>query len=162
VAGLIALSGELPVVGLEPGEVLFEDGSTTGALWILESGSLSVRKGGVELNRVAVPGAVIGEVAALLGAPHGAAVVATEPCRLRYAADGAAFLDANPTAMRTIAVGLAERLHFVTTYLADLKLQYGDAPGLAMVGEVVARLANFSAPAQPTRPTSRRDPDPEY
>ena len=59
---------------------------------------------------------------------------------------------------RLVAIGLAERLNLVTTYLADLKHQYGDAPGIAMVGEVLARLAERQAP--PARPGSARDPDP--
>ena len=59
-----------------------------------------------------------------------------------------------------VADGLAERLNFVTTYLADLKLQYGDAPGLSMVSDVLQRLAHRQGPA--ARPGSARDPDPEY
>ena len=57
-------------------------------------------------------------------------------------------------------IGLAERLNFVTTYLADLKHQYGDAPGLAMVSDVLVELTQRRAP--PARPGSARDPDPDY
>jgi hypothetical protein len=59
-----------------------------------------------------------------------------------------------------VAIGLAERLNFVTTYLADLKQQYGDAPGLSMVNDVLARLAQGQTPS--ARPGSARDPNPEY
>jgi CRP/FNR family cyclic AMP-dependent transcriptional regulator len=59
-----------------------------------------------------------------------------------------------------VAEGLAERLAFVTTYLADLKHQYGDAPGLAMVGQVLSELAQRQGPT--ARPGSLRDPDPDY
>jgi len=59
-----------------------------------------------------------------------------------------------------VAVELAERLNFVTTYLADLKHQYGDAPGLAMVSDVLAHLGQRKQPV--ARPGSARDPDPEY
>ena len=59
-----------------------------------------------------------------------------------------------------MATVLAERLSFVTTYLADLKHQYGDAPGLAMVSDVLKELAAHQGPA--ARPGSARDPDPEY
>ena len=58
------------------------------------------------------------------------------------------------------AVGLAERLNFVSTYLADLKDQYGDATGLSMVSEVLSRLAEKQVVA--ARPGSARDPDPDY
>jgi hypothetical protein len=59
-----------------------------------------------------------------------------------------------------VAIGLAERLNFVTTYLADLKHQYGDAPGLSMVADVLHQLAQRHGPV--ARPGSARDPDAEY
>ena len=61
---------------------------------------------------------------------------------------------------KLIAVGLAERLNFVSTYLADLKFQYGDASGLNMVSEVLAQLAERQVVS--ARPGSARDPDPDY
>ena len=66
----------------------------------------------------------------------------------------------DPEITRLIAVGLAERLNFVTAYLADLKHQYGDAPGLSMVDSVLIRLAQRQD--APVRSGSARDPDPEY
>ena len=57
-------------------------------------------------------------------------------------------------------MGLAERLNFVTTYLADLKHQYGDAPGLSMVSDVLRQLAQRHGPV--ARPGSAPDPDPDY
>ena len=59
-----------------------------------------------------------------------------------------------------VAIGLAERLNVVTTYLADLKHQYGDTPGLSMVSDVRSQLGQRQAPS--ARPGSARDPDPEY
>jgi hypothetical protein len=67
---------------------------------------------------------------------------------------------ADPAITQLVAVGLAERLTFVTTYLADLKNQYGDVPGLSMVSDVLNQLAQRQAP--PARPGSARDPNPEY
>jgi hypothetical protein len=57
-------------------------------------------------------------------------------------------------------VGLARRLNYVMTYLADLKHQYGEAPGLSIVPDVLGRLAHHQKPE--ARPGSARDPDPEY
>ena len=96
----------------------------------------------------------------LLGVPNSATVAAAQPCRMRYAEDGAALLTSDPQVIHLVAVGLAERLNFVTTYLADLKNQYGDAPGLAMVPEVLQALAQ--RPHTTAQPGSVRDPDPEY
>ena len=96
----------------------------------------------------------------LLDTVNSATVEATQPSVLRHAADGNALLASDPTITRLVAIGLAERLNFVTTYLVDLKQQYGDAPGLAMVSDVLAQLAERQVAG--ARPGSARDPEPEY
>lgn len=157
---MLELAAHLPLVELAPGETLIEDGTRTGSIWVLVEGSLDVDKHGVTVNRIDRPGALIGEIAVLLGNGHTATVRASEPCRLRYAADGEALLATDPQISKYVAVGLAERLDFVTTYLADLRNQYGDAPGLAMVPDVLRRLA--ATPGRTARPGSARDPEPEF
>jgi CRP-like cAMP-binding protein len=159
VADLLASCRELPAVEFEPGAIIVREDDEGGELWILEYGTLQVRKGDIPVNTIDQPGAIIGEVSVLLGNPYGATVEASAPSRLRSAPDGAAFMS-DPEVMRLIAVGLAERLNYVTAYLADLQQQYGDAPGLSMVGTVLTRLAQRQ-PA-PVRGGSARDPDPEY
>jgi CRP-like cAMP-binding protein len=156
----LALFADLPEVAFAAGDVVVREGGAEGALWVLVSGALQVRKGTVVVNAVTRPGALIGEISALLGRPYGATVEATEPSVMRFAANGPALLASNPAIARLVAVGLAERLDFVTSYLADLKQQYGDAPGLSMVSDVLNRLAlRQTAPA---RPGSARDPQPDY
>ena len=157
---MLVLTASLPAVEFLPGESVVVEGGSSGALWILESGALQVRKGSVVVNTVTHPGALVGEIAVLLDGVNGATVEATEPSVLRHAADGKALLASDPLIARLVAVGLAERLNFVTSYLADLKQQYGDAPGLSMVNDVLARLALGQAPS--ARPGSARDPNPEY
>jgi CRP-like cAMP-binding protein len=156
---LLQLSSHLPVVELDPGHELVREGEVSSAIWILVSGELRVLKGSTVVNRIDRPGAVIGEMAALLGTRATASVAASQPSQLRYAAHGENFL-ADPAVVRLVAVGLAERLNLVTTYLADLKDQYGDAPGTAMVPAVLNQLVD-----RQTRifvPGSMRDPEPEY
>jgi CRP/FNR family cyclic AMP-dependent transcriptional regulator len=157
---MLSLSAHLPEVTVETGHVVVQEGGAGGDLWVLISGSLQVFKGDVIVNTISNPGAVIGEIAVLLGEGYGATVVATEPSRFRYAADGRAHLFGDPAVARLLAVSLAERLNVVTSYLADLKDQYADEPGLAMVSDVLAQLAQSQGP--PARPGSVRDPDPEY
>jgi CRP/FNR family transcriptional regulator, cyclic AMP receptor protein len=157
---MLALSAHLPAFSFAPGEVIVREGGSDGGIWILVSGALQVRKGDVVVNAVNRPGALIGEISVLLGTHHGATVSATAPSLLRFAADGEALLASDPDIGRLVAIGLAERLNFVTTYLADLKHQYGDAPGLAMVSEVLNELAHRQM--APARPGSARDPDPAY
>ena len=157
---MLALSAHLPEVELAPGAIVVREGDAGGALWILVRGALQVRKGTALVNTVTRPGALVGEISLLLGTAYTATVEATEPSLLRYAADGHALLASDPAITRLVAVGLAERLNLVTTYLADLKHQYGDAPGLAMVSDVLSRLAQRQAPI--ARRGSARDPDPDY
>jgi CRP-like cAMP-binding protein len=158
-AELLDLCRELPVVEVEPGEIVVQEGDVGGSVFILESGALRVRKGDTPVNSIDEPGAIVGEISVLLGSPYGATVEATAPSRLRYAEDGVSFLG-DPEVLRLIAVGLARRLNYVTAYLADLKEQYADAPGLSMVGSVLAKLAQHQQGL--AQEGSARDPDPEY
>jgi CRP/FNR family cyclic AMP-dependent transcriptional regulator len=157
---MLELSSHLPEVEFAPGEAVVREGGPGGGIWVLVSGALQVRKGDVAVNTISHPGALVGEMSVLLGTEHRATVEASEPCRMRYAADGHALLASDVAITRLVAVGLAERLNFVTSYLADLKEQYGDAPGLSMVADVLSELSQRQGPT--ARPGSARDPDPEY
>ena len=155
---LLQLSSHLPEVEIDSGHEILREGERTGAIWILVSGELRVRRGTTVIDWIDRPGAVVGEMAVLLGTAATASVEATEPSRLRYAANGEEFL-ADPMVTRLVAVGLAERLNLVTTYLADLQDQYGDAPEMDMVREILKRLMDRQIRAFP--PGSAPDPDPD-
>jgi CRP-like cAMP-binding protein len=157
---MLALCSHLPEACFAPGEIIIHEGGSARAIWVLVSGALQVLKGGVVVNIINQPGAVVGEISVLLNSTYGATVVATEPTVMRHAEDGQALLATDPAITSMIAVGLAERLNFVTTYLVDLKHQYGDAPGLSMIPDVLRELAQRQA--TPARPGSARDPDPLY
>jgi CRP/FNR family cyclic AMP-dependent transcriptional regulator len=157
---MLARTAHLPEVEFGPGDTVTIEGGASGEIWVLVSGTLTVSKGGELVNSITRPGAIIGEISVLLETRHGATVTSTGTSRLRVADDGRAFLDGEPELMRMVAAGLAERLNFVSTYLADLKHQYGDTPGLSMVTDVLSRLSTHQA--APARPGSARDPDPEY
>ena len=159
-ATMLELTDGLPEVQVPAGYTVCAEGDPGGSIWVLVDGVLAVMKGAVQVNTIDRPGAIVGEMAVLLGSPATATVVAREPSRLRRAGDGAAFMRSNPEVPTFVAAVLAERLQFVTTYLADLKHHYGDAPGLAMVGDVLTQLAVRQGPT--ARPGSARDPDPEY
>src|SRR6476620_9752592 len=104
---MLALSASLPEVAFAPGDVVVREGGADGSLWVLVSGALRVSKGGIVVNSVTRPGALIGEVAVLLDAAHGATVEATAPSVLRRADDGRALLASNPVITRLVAIGLA-------------------------------------------------------
>jgi len=157
---MLELVAHLPEVEIGSGEVLCHEGGVGGAIWVLIEGALTVTKADAVVGAIERPGAVIGEMAVLLDTSHGATVTARIDSRLRLAEDGAALLRNDPVVTTHVATGLAERLGFVSTYLADLKHQYGDAPGLAMVDAVLTELVSRQDP--PARPGSARDPDPQY
>jgi len=159
-SAMLELVAHLPEIEIAGGEVLCAEGSEGGTIWILVSGSLSVTRRDVVVGTIDGAGAVIGEMSVLLDTTHGATVTARVPTRLRVAIDGVALLRDHPMITTHVAAGLAERLQFVSTYLADLKHQYGDTPGLAMIDTVLNELvARQDAPA---RPGSSRDPEPLY
>lgn len=157
-ADLLQLSSHLPEVDIDSGHEILREGERSGAVWILVSGELRVRRGATVIDWIDRPGAVIGEMAVLLGIAATASVETSEPSRLRYAANGEEFL-ADPAVTRLVAVGLAERLNLVTTYLADLQDQYGDAPEMDMVREILTRLMDRQIGSFPPGAVTHRDPD---
>ena len=137
------------------------EGEPVGLLYVVASGAYSVTRQGEVVATIVDPGAVIGEVSALLDTVAGATVTATTDGELLVVDEPMAFLTANPPALEAIARLLAARLNGLVAYLADLKTQYGGADGnLGLVDEVVAQLT--FGEASPVEPGSERDPDPLY
>jgi CRP/FNR family cyclic AMP-dependent transcriptional regulator len=157
---ILSLTTALPERLLDAGDTLINEGTPGTMIWILVSGELDVSKGGMTVNRVVDPGAVIGEMSVLLQRPHSATVRATVPSVVRVADDGKALLNGDPAFTHLVAVGLAERLAFVTSYLSDLQHQYDDAPGLAMVADVVSQIERSRGRRAITG--SQRQPNPDY
>jgi hypothetical protein len=102
---LLGASAALPGLRLAPGEALVREGESGGGLWILASGALQIRKGGVLINTVAPPGAVTGEVSVLPNTACSATVEAAEPSGVRHAADGHALPASDPAITRRGAIG---------------------------------------------------------
>src|SRR6476660_10159819 len=77
----------LPVSTYEVGETVIAAGETSGKLLFLRQGVVEVAKEGTRVARISEPGAVFGELAALLGQSHTADVRALErsefQCRRR-------------------------------------------------------------------------------
>jgi CRP-like cAMP-binding protein len=155
---VLELSSHLPEVDIDSGREILREGERTGAIWILVSGELCVRRGTTIVDWIDRPGAVFGEMAVLLGTAATASVETSEPSRLRYAANGEDFL-ADARVIRLVATGLADRLNLVTTYLTDVQNQFGDAPEMAMVREALKRLMDRHTEAFPL--DSVQDPRPE-
>lgn len=158
---VLALCADLPTRVLAAGEVLLTEGSPAGALYVLARGAVEVRKDGQPLLRIDEPGAFVGEISSLLGGARSADVVAVEPSELHVVEDPAAALAAEPELMLAIARLLAHRLRAVTSYLTDLKQQYGGAGGhLALMDQVLSQLTSMRTTSLP--PGSERDDVPDY
>lgn len=156
---ILAHCVDLPKENFEVGTVLIEQGDSLGRLMILESGSLEVLRDGVPIASIAEPGAIIGEMSALLSSPYTATVRAVEPTTVRVTSNAGQFLESHSMIALAVARTLAQRLNAATTYLVDLKQQYqGYGDHLGMVSEVLDALIHCQDEEVTTG--SDRAPDP--
>jgi CRP/FNR family transcriptional regulator, cyclic AMP receptor protein len=141
------------------GQIVLQEGSKTGHLFVLLEGQLEVVKGDNVVAVVSEPGALFGEMSVLLDQPHSATVRAASDSVVYEFEDAASFLRDQPAVALLVARMLAQRLNVATTYLADLMHQYGDhGSHLAMIGELLQSMINL--PPQPVSPGSDRQSDP--
>ena len=156
---VLTQTADLPKSSYAPGDVLIAEGPSSGLLFILIDGVVEVLRGDVRVALVAEPGAVFGEISALLGRPHSATVRALEPVVAHRIEDAETFLQMRPEIVFHVARILANRLIDATTYLADVKQQFADrADHLGMVDEVLEALVNQQAPATATGSGLADDP----
>ena len=155
---LLDLTKRLPSTALGAGDVLLPEGGRTGLLYILVEGHVEILKGDVQVEIVADPGALFGEISALLDHPHMATVKALTPVRVVRIEQATEFLQSNPELALEIARLLAHRLTSVVGYLADVKRQFEGHSHIGMVDEVIETLVHQQR--QSFTPGSNRDPDP--
>jgi CRP/FNR family cyclic AMP-dependent transcriptional regulator len=123
----------------------------------LIEGQVEILKRDFQINIVSEPGAIFGEISVLLDIPHMATVRALTPCRVHTVNDGEAFLGANKEISYELCKLLAQRLHGITAYLADLKSQFEDqGDHLAMVDLILETLTHQQK--HRFTPGSDRDP----
>jgi CRP/FNR family transcriptional regulator, cyclic AMP receptor protein len=123
------LISRLPVATYRAGQTILNDRSKSGHLLILKQGAVVILKDSIELARVDEPGAVFGELAALLDQPHSADVRAVEDSEI-YIADAGLSIK-HPVALLHVARVLARRIAEANNNLVELKkqLQSGSPPG---------------------------------
>jgi CRP/FNR family cyclic AMP-dependent transcriptional regulator len=109
----------LPLATYRAGEPVLTAGSKSGRLLFLKSGTVVILKGSIEIARVKQPGAVFGEISALLDQAHTADVRTLEDSEF-YVAD-AALLGKDPIAVLYIAKILAHRLVAADEGLVELR-----------------------------------------
>jgi CRP-like cAMP-binding protein len=137
-AALEKMLSALPVTTYRAGETILRDGSKTGRLFILKSGEVAVLKNSAEIARADQPGAVFGELAALLDQPHLADVRALQDSDLHVA--DVTLLEKDPVVLLAVARTLARRFVIAHESLVALKneIQIGSSP--SGVRNVIAKM----------------------
>ncbi|MDT7581660.1 MAG: family transcriptional regulator, cyclic receptor protein [Pseudonocardiales bacterium] len=159
--GMLEWSAALPEVTVPGGTVLIAEGEVHSRLYVLVDGAVEVSRAGSTLRVVDGPGAVFGEMSALLGGSATATVRAVRETRLRRSDDGPGFLRSQPAVTHAVATMLAQRLDVMSGYLVDLRHQYADRDGtLGMLDTVLDSLRHHQSRA--VEPGSEREPDGPY
>jgi CRP-like cAMP-binding protein len=114
--------GALPLATYQAGATIFAAGSKSGQLLILKSGVVAIVKENIEIAKVREPGAVLGELSALLNQPHTADVRALETSQF-HVADASSLFGKDPIALHYVAAILARRLDNANQALIELKSQ---------------------------------------
>ena len=99
----------LPVSTFEPGESVLVAGSTTGRLLIFRQGVVEVVRDGTQIATVSEPGAVFGELAALLDEPHTADVRAIERSEFHVASAASLLIEDMAALLYVSGFGSAPR-----------------------------------------------------
>lgn len=128
----------LPVKTYRAGETILSDGSKTGRLLVLKSGAVAVLKNSAELARVDQPGAVFGELAALLDQPHLADVRAVQDSDLHVA--DVKLLEKDPVLLLAVARTLARRFVIAHESLLAVKNEIQSGPSPTAVRNVIAKM----------------------
>jgi CRP/FNR family transcriptional regulator, cyclic AMP receptor protein len=134
----------LPLATYQAGETVFTAGSKTGRLLILRKGAVAIVKEAVEIAKVAEPGAVFGELSALLDQPHTADVRTLETSQF-HVADAAILLGQDPIALLYVAVVLARRLDGANQALIELKSQVRAGQPPSVIGKTVEKMEGLLA-----------------
>ena len=134
----------LPITTYHAGDTILTDGSKTGRLLILKSGQVAVLKNSAILARVDQPGAVFGELAALLDQPHGADVRALRDSDFHVA--DVKLLEKEPVALLSVARVLAQRLVIANEGLAALKNDIQTGPSASAVRNVISKMEQIVIP----------------
>ena len=130
----------LPLAIHEAGETVLAAGSKTGQLLILGKGAVTVIREGVEIARVVEPGAIFGEISALLDQPHSADVRAVEPSQFHVAHVGAL---QDPATLYYVAAVLARRLDCANQTLAELRNQIRLGQPRNVIDKTVERMGGL-------------------
>jgi CRP/FNR family cyclic AMP-dependent transcriptional regulator len=106
---------------------------------ILRNGAVAIIKDAIEIAKVAEPGAVFGELSALLDQPHTADVRALETSQF-HVADAANLLSQDSVALLYVAEVLARRLDGANRALIELKNQLQAGQPRSVINKTVEKV----------------------
>ena len=129
----------LPLATYQAGETVFAAGSRTGRLLILRKGAVAIVKEAIEIAKVTEPGAVFGELSALLDQPHTADVRALETSEF-HIANADALLAQDPITLLYVAAVLARRLDGANQALIELKRHLQAGQHGSLVGKAIEKM----------------------
>jgi|EndMetStandDraft_8_1072994.scaffolds.fasta_scaffold48774_2 CRP/FNR family cyclic AMP-dependent transcriptional regulator len=129
----------LPLATYQAGETVLAAGSRSGRLLILRNGAVAIIKDAIEIAKVAEPGAVFGELSALLDQPHTADVRALETSQF-HVADAANLLSQDSVALLYVAEVLARRLDGANRALIELKNQLQAGQPRSVINKTVEKV----------------------
>ena len=116
---------ELPEVEMTPGTVLIQEGADNDNVYVLISGKVEVTARGQRIAVTDAPGAVLGEVAVLLGRRPLATSTVVEPSTFYVIRDFMRFLGEHSEAAVSVAQLLASQLVSSVNHLVMIKEQLG-------------------------------------
>lgn len=128
----------LPLESYGAGKTVFAEGTKTGRLLILKSGAVSIVKSGTEIAKVNEPGAVFGELSALLDQPH-SADVRTLTASEFHVADAATLLR-DPAALLYVTMVLARRLDGANHAFLELKRQLAAGEPVSLIDKTLDKI----------------------
>ena len=131
--------GSLPLVTYQAGDTVLTAGSRSGQLLILKSGAVAIIKEDIEIAKVREPGAVLGELSALLDQPHTADVRALETSQF-HIAEASSLLGREPVVLLHVAAILARRLDSANQVLIELKSQLDAGEARSAIDKTVDKI----------------------
>ncbi len=152
-ASLLDLLQGREVRHFDAGQVVLQQGETTGHLYVLIEGAVEVMKDDVVVVTTPQAGNVFGEMSALLGGSHTATVRSLRPCSFFLVTNPREFLESSPPACLYVCKLLARRLNSLNLYLVDVKHQFEGHDHLGMVDQVLETLMH----RQPRERVRRND-----
>ena len=139
-SGILDLIHDQEIRQFDAGQVVLNQGHRSGLMFVLIEGDVEVLRDEVCLATASQPGAVFGEMSALLGGPHTATVRARKRSSFAVIGNPREFLENSAPASLHVAGLLALRLDALNKYLVDVKRQYEGHDHIGMVDEVLETL----------------------